>query len=72
MGTCSRCGNKGGDVLSAEIADTSCDAVHRLTSTGRLLLLLKQNRVEAMIVTILLYSTGLLDKAVTYGTGVCS
>lgn len=33
---------------------------------------LKENRVEAMIVTILLYSTGMLDKAWTYGAGVCS
>ena len=32
---------------------------------------LKENRLEAMIVTILLYSTGLFEKAVTYGSGVC-
>jgi hypothetical protein len=32
---------------------------------------LKENRIEAMIVTILLYSTGLLEKAVVYGAGVC-
>ena len=42
------------------------------TTTGvRLLQLLKENRIEAMIVTILLYSTGLLEKAVVYGAGVC-
>lgn len=41
-------------------------------STGvRLATLLKENRIEAMIVTILLYSTGLLEKAVVYGAGVC-
>lgn len=33
---------------------------------------LKENRIEAMIVTILLYSTGMLDKAWTYGAGVCA
>lgn len=41
-------------------------------STGiRVMKLLKENRIEAMIVTILLYSTGLLEKAVVYGAGVC-
>lgn len=43
-----------------------------LTTTARILQLLKENRVEAMIVTILLYSTGLLEKAVVYGSGVCA
>jgi len=38
---------------------------------ARLLNQIKENRVEAMIVTILLYSTGLLERAVTYGAGVC-
>lgn len=42
-----------------------------LTLGARLLHLLKENRVEAMIVTILLYSTGALEKAVVYGSGVC-
>jgi hypothetical protein len=38
----------------------------------RLLNLLKENRLEMMIATILLYSTGLLEKAFTYSSGVCS
>lgn len=38
---------------------------------ARILQLVKENRLEAMIVTILLYSTGLLEKAVVYGQGVC-
>jgi hypothetical protein len=42
-----------------------------LTFAAKLLQQLKDNRVEAMIVTILLYSTGLLEKAYVYGTGVC-
>lgn len=50
-------------------AETEC--VKDLTTAGRLLHLLKENRVEAMIVTILMYSTGLLEKAVVYGAGVC-
>lgn len=51
---------------------TSLDDVKALTTSARLLLLLKQNRLEAMIVTILLYTTGVLDKAIVYGTGVCA
>ena len=42
-----------------------------LTFSARMLHLLKENRVEAMIVTILLYSTGALEKSVVYGSGVC-
>ncbi len=37
----------------------------------RILQLVKENRIEAMVVTILLYSTGLLEKAIVYGQGVC-
>ena len=48
-------------------ASTASDAI----KTGRLLQLLKEHRIEAMIVTILLYSTGLLEKALNYGHGVC-
>lgn len=40
--------------------------------TVRILHLLKEHRIEAMIVTILLYSTGLFEQAVTYGAGVCA
>ena len=38
---------------------------------ARILQLVKENRIEAMVITILLYSTGLLEKAVAYGNGVC-
>ena len=50
---------------------SQCD-VKSLTTSARLLFLLKEHRLEAMVVTILLYSTGLLDRAVTYGAGVCA
>ena len=50
-------------------AETEC--VKDLTTSARLLNMVKENRVEAMIVTILLYSTGMFDKAITYGAGVC-
>ena len=39
---------------------------------ARILHLIKEHRIEGMIVAILLYSTGLLEKAVTYGSGVCA
>jgi len=42
-----------------------------LSLGAKLVQQLKENRVEAMIVTILLYSTGLLEKAYVAGVGVC-
>lgn len=43
-----------------------------LAKSARVLTLLRDNRIELMIVTILLYSTGLLEKAVIHATGVCA
>ena len=50
-----------------EGTETAADAA----KGARIMQLVKENRIEAMIVAILLYSTGLLEKAVTYGHGVC-
>lgn len=47
------------------------DNAKELSLVSKLVSQLKENRVEAMIVTILLYSTGVLEKAVIYGAGVC-
>lgn len=49
----------------------SPDDCVKLTQSARILSLLRENRIEMMVVTILLYSTGLLEKAVSYGSGVC-
>jgi len=49
--------------------ETEC--VKDLTTTAKVVRAVKENRLEAMIVTILLYSTGVLEKAVIFGTGVC-
>jgi len=57
--------------MGAEVLAPSVEECSKATTSLRLLHLLRENRLEAMIVTILLYSTGLLEKAVTYGTGVC-
>jgi len=37
----------------------------------RMLNLVKENRIEMMIVSILLYSTGLLEQSLVYAGGVC-
>jgi hypothetical protein len=42
-----------------------------VAASVRLLQLLKENRIEMMVITILLYSTGLLEKAITHASGVC-
>lgn len=53
------------------LAPSTEDCV-KVAQSARVLTLLKENRIEMMVVTILLYSTGLLDKAFTYGSGVCA
>ena len=55
----------------SNLAPSTEDCV-KLTQSARVLSLLRENRIEMMIATILLYSTGLLEKAFTYGTGVCA
>jgi hypothetical protein len=32
---------------------------------------LKENRIEYAVFSLLLYSIGAIDKAITYGTGLC-
>lgn len=45
--------------------------IQDVTLGARCVKLLKENRLEMMIVTILLYSTGLLDTGIQYAGGVC-
>jgi len=47
------------------------DECVKIAQSTRILTLLRENRIEMMVVTILLYSTGLLNEAFTYGSGVC-
>ena len=57
---------------SEAVDTTQClDTLGSATLPVRLLTLLKQNRLEMMIVTILVYSTGLFNEATTYAQGVC-
>ena len=32
---------------------------------------IKNNRIEYLVVSLLMYSVGALDKAIEYGTGIC-
>lgn len=32
---------------------------------------IRNNRIEYLIVSLLMYSVGALDKAIEYGTGIC-
>ena len=58
--------------MDGETSTTQCvDTLSDASLSVRLLKLLKENRIEMMVVTILLYSTGLLNQAVVYGQGVC-
>ena len=56
---------------TSDITTQCLDSVGDVTMPVRLLQLLKDNRIEMMVATILLYSTGILEQAVTYGQGVC-
>ena len=57
---------------SEAVDTTQClDTLASASLPIRLLTLLKQNRLEMMIVTILVYSTGLFNEATTYAQGVC-
>jgi hypothetical protein len=56
---------------ASDITTQCIDSVSDVTMPVRLIQLLKDNRIEMMVVTILLYSTGLLNQAVAYGQGVC-
>ncbi len=60
-----------GDVRLLQMTGEVLEQTKELTFIAKLLHQLRENRVEAMIVTILLYSTGMLEKAVVYGAGVC-
>lgn len=54
-----------------QMTEAAVESAKELTFIGKVVNQLKENRIEAMIVTILLYSTGLLERAVVYGSGVC-
>lgn len=52
-------------------ATDTTECLGRSAQGLRILQLLKENRIEMMILTILLYSTGLLEQVIGRASGVC-
>ena len=57
--------------VQGETAQTIADAAIKANAMKTVIGHLKENRLEYAVFTMLLYSLGLLDKAWTYGTGMC-
>ena len=57
--------------VEGETIGTAADAVVKANVLRSAACHLKENRIEYAVFTLLLYSVGLLDKAWTYGTGMC-
>lgn len=57
--------------VQGETIGTAADAVVKANAMRTVACHLKENRLEYAVFTMLLYSLGLLDKAWTYGTGMC-
>ena len=55
----------------SETLETAAPAVVKANAVRSVACHLKENRLEYAVFTMLLYSVGLLDKAWTYGTGMC-
>ena len=51
--------------------EAATDTVKTGMTAARCMAYVKENRVEMLVVSLLLYSVGALDKAITYGTGIC-
>ena len=57
--------------VQGETIGTAADVVVKANVLRNVGCHLKENRLEYAVFTMLLYSVGLLDKAWTYGTGMC-
>ena len=57
--------------VQGETIGTAADAAIKANAVRTCVKHLKENRLEYAVFTMLLYSIGLLDKAWTYGTGMC-
>jgi hypothetical protein len=57
--------------VHGETIGTAADVVVKANVLRNVGCHLKENRLEYAVFTMLLYSVGLLDKAWTYGTGMC-
>lgn len=57
--------------VQSETAMTAADTLVKANVLKTVLGHLKENRIEYAVFTLLLYSLGAIDKAITYGTGLC-
>ena len=64
MGIGPRRSEQGGVILNPEVQD--------VTTGYKVVQYLKENRMEMMVITLLLYTLGLLDKAQAHVMGVCA
>ena len=57
--------------IQGETVGTAADVVIKANVLRNVACHLKENRIEYAVFTLLLYSLGAIDKAITYGTGMC-
>jgi hypothetical protein len=57
--------------VQGEAIGTAADVAVKANVLRATLCHLKENRIEYAVFTLLLYSLGVVDKAITYGTGMC-
>lgn len=57
--------------VQGETIGTAADVAMKANVLKTVLGHLKENRIEYAVFTLLLYSLGAIDKAITYGTGLC-
>jgi len=55
----------------SEIIDSSLDSASTSSTSLRLLLHLKDNQIQYLIGILVMHQVGLLDKAWSYGVGMC-
>jgi hypothetical protein len=56
---------------SSELIDSSLDSASTSSTSLRLLLHLKDNQIQYLIGILVMHQVGLLEKAWTYGAGMC-
>jgi hypothetical protein len=61
----------GSGLMEAPAADTAMEAARRGAMIAAVVNHLSKNRIEYAVFTLLAYSIGLLDKAMSYGQSIC-
>lgn len=51
--------------------EATTEAVQKGIMVKSVICHLKENRIEYAVFSLLLYSIGAIDKAITYGAGIC-